>query len=84
MLTIMKIDKNYYYTPNQIVEMGIMKAKTVNSQRQMLLRYIREGKLPSRNIGQANNPLYLIHGSDLDKFITRYGRKESKDNSVSG
>ena len=63
-----KIDLEKFYTPNEVVELGIMKAPETDSKKQMLLRYIREKKINAVNVGGDKKPRYLIQGKNLVEY----------------
>jgi len=60
-----KINPEKFYTPKDIVDLGLMTAKTSDTKRQMLLRYIRNGKLPALNLGSEKKPRYAVQGKNL-------------------
>lgn len=64
-----KIDLEKFYTPNEVVELGIMKAPETDSKKQMLLRYIREKKINAVNVGGDRKPRYLVRGKDLVEYM---------------
>ena len=66
MSTKIKLEK--FYTTGDIVELEILPASTPNTQRQMLLRHIREGKVEALNLGGEKKPRYVIQGKNLIKY----------------
>lgn len=60
-----KIDPEKFYTPKEIAELGILTANTPDTKRQMLLRHIRDGRLPALNLGGDKKPRYVIQGKHL-------------------
>lgn len=72
-----QIKEEKFYTPNEVVELGIMKANTIDTKKQMLLRFIRQGRIESKNVGGKNKPRYLIQGKDLIQYMNRQVKKGS-------
>lgn len=60
-----KIDPEKFYTPKEIAELGILTASTPDTKRQVLLRHIRDGKLPALNLGGDKKPRYAVQGKHL-------------------
>lgn len=66
--TNQKIDGEKFYTPKQVLKLGVMTANTPDTQWQMLLRFIREGRIKSVNVGGERKPRYLVQGKDLISY----------------
>lgn len=66
-----QIKEEKFYTPNEVVELGIMKANTIDTKKQMLLRFIRQGRIEAKNVGGNRKPRYLIQGKDLIEYKNR-------------
>lgn len=64
-----KIDLEKFYTPNEVVALGIMSAKTPDTKKQMLLRFIREGRLEAKNLGGDKKPRYVVQGKHLVEYL---------------
>jgi len=60
-----KIDPEKFYTPKEVVDLGIMSASTNDTKRQMLLRFIRERRIEAVNLGGAKKPRYVVQGKHL-------------------
>ncbi len=60
-----KIVEDKFYTVKQIANIGVLKAPSEYSRRQMLLRYIRDGKIEAQNVGGKLKPRYLVQGKNL-------------------
>lgn len=61
-----KINPEKFYTPKEIVGLGIISAE--KSGTQMLLRHIRQGKVEALNLGGEKKPRYAIQGKHLLKY----------------
>jgi len=61
-----KIDPEKFYTPKEIVGLGIISAE--KSGTQMLLRHIRQGKVEALNLGGEKKPRYAVQGKHLVKY----------------
>lgn len=59
-----KIKKDEFYTPKEVAEM-LETAPTKDSRKQLVLRKIRNGDLKYKNVGDENQPRYLVRGKDL-------------------
>ena len=66
--SIKKIDPEKFYTPKEIVGLGIMSAKTVDTQHQMLLRFIRQRRIEAKNLGGDKKPRYVVQGKHLISY----------------
>lgn len=64
------INPEKFYTPKEIVALGIMTASTVDTKRQMLLRFIREKRIEAMNVGGDKKPRYLVQGKHLLNYMT--------------
>jgi len=64
---IIKQDK--FYTPKDIEKLGIMSASNTDTRRQMLLRFIRDGRIKATNLGSNKKPRYVVHGNDLLEYV---------------
>lgn len=60
-----KIDPEKFYTPKDIARLGLMTANTPDTQRQMLLRFIRQKRIEAVNLGGAKKPRYVVQGKHL-------------------
>lgn len=60
-----------FYPVSDIVDMNILTASTPNTQRQMLLRHIREKEVEAINVGGEKKPRYIIQGKHLIKYLDR-------------
>lgn len=60
-----KIDPEKFYTPKEIVDLGIMSANSTDTKRQMLLRFIRAGRITALNLGGDKKPRYAVQGKNL-------------------
>lgn len=60
-----KIDPEKFYTPKEVVDLGIMSASTNDTKRQMLLRFIRERRIEAVNLGGDKKPRYVVQGKHL-------------------
>lgn len=65
----MIITTDEFYTPNEIVRMGVLKGPNLDTRKQMILRHIREGKLPAKNVGTEAKPRYVVRGLDLKEYL---------------
>lgn len=65
----LKIDPDKFYTPKEIVDLGIMTANTTDTKRQMLLRFIREGRINALNLGGDKKPRYAVQGKNLLEYM---------------
>lgn len=61
-----KINPEKFYTPKEIVGLGIISAE--KSGTQMLLRHIRQGKVEALNLGGEKKPRYAIQGKHLISY----------------
>lgn len=62
----MQIKADKFYTPNEIIELGILtKAKSNDTRRQMVLRFIRESRVEYINLGNEKQPRYVVQGKHL-------------------
>ena len=66
MLDMKKINPEKFYTPKEIVSLGIIPAD--RSGTQMLLRHIRQGKVEALNLGGDKKPRYAVQGKNLLKY----------------
>lgn len=64
-----KIKEEEFYTANEIVKMGIMKASSDNTRKQMLLRFIRDGRIVAKNVGGEKSPRYIVKGKTLIEYM---------------
>lgn len=64
-----KINPEKFYTPKEIIDFGIMTATSVDTKRQMLLRFIREGRIVATNVGGELKPRYLVQGKNLLEYM---------------
>lgn len=70
-MDIKQIKSEKFYTPKEVVELGLMSAKSLDTKRQMLLRFIRQGRIPATNLGGDKKPRYVILGKDLIAYANR-------------
>ena len=64
----MKINPEKFYTPKEIIKLGIMTASTPDTQRQMLLRFIRTKRITAVNLGGDKKPRYVVQGKNLIEY----------------
>lgn len=64
-----KINLEKFYTPKEIIKLGVMTASTPDTQRQMLLRFIREKRIQALNLGGDKKPRYVVQGKHLVEYI---------------
>ncbi len=60
-----KIDPEKFYTPKEIVSLGIMSANNTDTQHRMLLRFIRQKRIEAKNLGGDKKPRYVVQGKHL-------------------
>ncbi len=65
-----KINPEKFYTPTEITKLGILTASTPDTQRQMLLRHIRENRIEATNLGGNKKPRYVVQGKNLIGYMT--------------
>lgn len=65
-----KINSEKFYTPKEIIKLGIMTASMPDTQRQMLLRFIREKRINAVNLGGEKKPRYVVQGKHLTDYMT--------------
>lgn len=63
-----KINPEKFYSSKEIIALGFMSAGSFNTQRQMLLRHIREGRIKGKNLGGERMPRYVVQGKDLQRY----------------
>lgn len=76
-----EIKSDEFYSPRDIIGMGFLTAKSENTRAQMILRHIRTGRLPAKNVGGDKQPRYVVRGKDLiayRKAVMSPGSYESK------
>lgn len=67
-----EIIKNRFYKTHEIAEMGLLsKAKSQNVRHQMILRFIRQGRIKGINVGNAVQPRYVVEGKTLLEYMNR-------------
>ena len=64
-----KIDKNAMYSPEQILEMGVISDTALKPSVFTLYRLIKNGKLKALNHGSGGAPRYFIKGAVLKDFV---------------
>lgn len=64
-----KIKESEFYTPKEIIKLGIMTAKNDDTRKQMLLRFIRDGRIKAINLGTDKRPRYVVLGSYLLEYL---------------
>jgi len=65
-----KINPEKFYTPKDIIGLGIMTASTPDTKRQMLLRLIRQKRITATNLGGDKKPRYVVQGKHLTDYMT--------------
>lgn len=60
-----KINPEHFYSVKEALDLGLMTASSFNTQRQMLLRNIREKRIEAKNLGGEKKPRYVIQGKHL-------------------
>ena len=60
-----EIKDGEFYTPKEAVGFGIMTANNEDTQRQMLLRKIKNGEIKAKNVGGEKKARFLIQGKEL-------------------
>lgn len=65
----MKINPEKFYTPKEIIKLGIMSASNEDTQRQMLLRFIRQKRINAVNLGGEKKPRYVVQGKHLTEYM---------------
>jgi len=65
-----KINHEKFYTPKDIIGLGIMTASTPDTKRQMLLRLIRQKRITATNLGGDKKPRYVVQGKHLTDYMT--------------
>lgn len=63
-----KINPDQFYSVKEALGLGVMSASSFNTQRQMLLRHIREGRIEGKNLGGDKKPRYVIQGKHLISY----------------
>lgn len=63
-----QIEPEKFYTPKDIVKLGIIKGNNLDVQKQMLLRFIRQKRIEAINLGGDKKPRYIITGENLLKY----------------
>lgn len=66
---MIKIKDDKFYTPKEIIKFGIMSAKNEDTKKQMLLRFIRDGRIEALNLGTDNKPRYVVRGKELKDYM---------------
>lgn len=62
-----EIDPEKFYTPKEAIAF-VGTASTADTQRQVLLRHIRDGRVEAVNLGGEKKPRYAIQGKHLLKY----------------
>lgn len=65
-----KINPEKFYTPKEVIDLGIMTASSIDTKRQMLLRFIREKRIVATNLGGEKKPRYVVQGKHLLDYMT--------------
>ncbi len=65
-----KINQEKFYTPKEIIKLGIMTASNADTKRQMLLRLIRAKRITAINLGGDKKPRYAVQGKHLTDYMT--------------
>lgn len=69
-MTKTKINPDSIYPIKAVVELGVLpKENTPQSNWEVMLRHIREGKVTAQNVGSAERPRYIILGKDLIEYL---------------
>lgn len=63
-----KIQPEKFYSATDVVNLGIMSASNKHTQRQMLLRHIRNGRIKAANVGTEEMPRYVVQGKELSRY----------------
>lgn len=67
-----KIDPEKFYAPKDIIalgiDFGITDASSPDTKRQMILRFIRQGRIPATNVGGEKKPRYVVQGKHLIEY----------------
>ena len=69
------IEPDKFYTPKALVVLGLMTASNKDTKRQMLLRFIRENRIDSLNVGTEKQPRYVVQGKHLIKYMDAQMKK---------
>lgn len=64
-----KINPEKFYTPGEVVALGIMTASNEDTQKQMLLRMIRTKRITALNLGGEKKPRYVIQGKHITEYM---------------
>jgi len=76
-----KIQPEKFYSATECVDLGVMSARNKDTQRQMLLRHIRNGRIKGTNVGTDARPRYVVQGKELSRYLDarmRRGEYETK------
>lgn len=63
-----KINPDQFYSVKETLDLGLMTASSFNTQRQMLLRLIRQKRIEAKNLGGEKKPRYVIQGAHLISY----------------
>lgn len=64
-----KINPEKFYTPGEVVGLGVMTASNEDTQKQMLLRMIRQKRITALNLGGEKKPRYVIQGKHIVEYL---------------
>lgn len=70
------INPEKFYTPKEIIKLGVMSASTPDTQRQMLLRFIRQKRINAVNLGGDKKPRYVVNGKSLIDYMNAQEKPE--------
>lgn len=66
-----KINPEKFYTPKDMLDFGITNASSKDTKKQMLLRFIRQGRIEALNLGSEQKPRYVVQGKNIIKYLDR-------------
>jgi len=66
-----QINLEKFYTPKDMVEMNITQASNKDTKKQMILRFIRQGRMEAINLGSDKKPRYVVQGKNIVKYLDR-------------
>ncbi len=74
--SLKKIDSQKLYSPNQIVEFGVIVNTLQQASIFTIYRLIKNKKLPAMDVSTGDKAQYLINGADIKKYVKKaYGIK---------
>lgn len=66
---IKKIDPNKLYSPQEILDLGVITDTSLKASLFTFYRVLKSGNLPYINIGIGKRPRYRVNGKDLIKYL---------------